>query len=308
MLRAFDPVAPYYERMRRSLLLFIGFSLWANLAWGYELCVVQAVSASKRSFVIRNGKRQGVTAEMSATFVSDDVAVIARAKTVTSQYTQWELANEDGTVPFKVGDIVTYHPSQDYLWSLNPSEARRRYVEELRPQIRHSFLLKGASTRALSETTSNANPNNASRGGIALDALYERLFTPNFAWDAGVRYEREVVNLPAGSLITQRALLMADILYYFDPAESFYDARFYFGLGAGFGQSSTAADGVRQSGTALLLPSAKLGLNLPFDKTWSAVFEGAFESIKTHEKIQNLGYQDTTQSNLRVAVGLRRFF
>lgn len=274
----------------------------------YELMVVQAVSATKKSFVTRNGKRQGVQKDMTATFVSDDIAVIAKALTVTSQFTQWELANTEGAVSFEVGDIITYHPAQEYLWSLNPAEARRKYVEELRPQVRHSVLFKTATTRGLSESTSNAAPASTSRGGVAIDILYERLWSRNFAWDAGVRYEREVVNLTSGSLITQRMMAVADLLFYFDPWDFFYGARFFISGGAGYGQSSTEADGIVQSGNAFLLPSAKIGMALPFNREWDFVAEGAFESLKTSEKLEDNSRQETTQSNLRIAVGLRKYF
>lgn len=272
------------------------------------MMVVQAVSSSKKSFVTRNGKRQGIQKDMTATFVSDDIAVIAKALTVTSQFTQWELVNKEGSVSFEVGSIVTYHPTQEYLWSLNPSEARRRYVEEARPNVRHSVLAKAATTRGLSETTSNAAPASSSRGGVALDVVYERLFTRHFAWDAGIRYEREVINLTGGSLITQRLMAVADVLYYFEPLDFFYDARFFLAGGLGWGQSSTQADGITQSGNAFLLPSAKLGAALPFNKEWDFIIEGAFESVKTSEKLEDKSTQETTQSNLRIGLGLRKFF
>lgn len=294
----------------RAFFQFIGlFLLLGQLsAHAYEMMVIQAVSSSKKSFVTRNGKRQGVTKDMTATFVSDDMAVIARAYTVTSQFTQWELVNKEGAVPFEVGSIVTYHPAQEYLWSLNPSEARRKYVEEVRPRVRHSVLFKVAATRGLSETTSEAAPASSSRGGVAMDFLYERLFTRNFAWDLGFRYEREVINLTGGSLITQRMMGVGDVTYYFDTAESFYSARFFLSMGAGLGQSSSEADGILQSGSALLLPSAKIGVAIPFNRDWDFIAETAFESLKTEEKLDNNTKQDTTQSNLRVALGLRKYF
>lgn len=295
--------------MRQLFLKFLIISLcYSATAEAYEMMVVQAVSSSKKSFVTRNGKRQGIQKDMTATFVSDDIAVIAKALTVTSQFTQWELVNKEGAVSFEVGDIVTYHPAKEYLWALNPSEARQKYVEEVRPQVRHSVLVKAATTRGLSESTSNAAPASASRGGVALDALYERLWTRNFAWDAGVRYEREVINLSGGSLITQRLMAIADLTYYFNPLDYFYGARFFISAGAGYGQSSTEADGVIQSGNVVLLPSAKLGTTLPFNREWDFIMEGAFESLKTSEKLESKQRQETTQSNLRIAFGLRKYF
>jgi len=287
------------------VLLLIAFSLPAK---AYELFVIQAVSATKKTFVTRNGQRQGVVQNMTATFTADDVALIAKAKTVTSQFTQWEVVNPEAQVPFSTGTIVTYHPAQEYLWSLNPEEARRRYITEARPESQRSWLMKGATTRGLTESVSGTTAETTSRGGVAMDVLFEYLFHPNFAWDVGLRYEREIVNLPGGSLITQRAMLVADVLYYLNAIESFYDARFYLGLGFGVGQSSTSADGKIQSGQALLLPAAKLGVSLPVNKKWDFLLESAFETLKTDERLENKTRQATNQTNFRLGVGLRKSF
>ncbi len=216
-------------------------------AFAYELLVVQAVSSSKKTFVTRNGKRQGVVENLTGTFTGNDVALIAKAVTVTSQFTQWQLVNENAKIPFEPGTLVTYHPAQEYIWALNPEAARKKFLKELRPEIKRSWLVKTAMTKGLNETVSGAAPQNTSRGGIALDALYERQYT-NFAWDAGIRYENEVVNLSGGSLTTQRMMAVTDLLYYFDGLDAFYEARVFVAIGMGYGQSSTEADGIRQSG------------------------------------------------------------
>jgi len=276
-------------------------------AFAYELLVVQAVSSSKKTFVTRNGKRQGVVENLTGTFTANDMALIAKAVTVTSQFTQWQLVNDSAQVPFEPGALVTYHPAQEYIWALNPEAARKKYLKLLRPEIKRSWIVKGGMTKGLNETVSGAAPQDTSRGGVALDALYERLFT-NFAWDAGIRYENEVVNLSGGSLITQRMMAVTDLLYYFDALDEFYAARIFIAIGMGYGQSSTDADGIRQSGFALLLPSAKIGLALPFNKEWDFMIESAFETLKSTEELEDKSKQTVNQSNLRIAIGVRKFF
>ena len=276
-------------------------------AFAYELLVVQAVSSSKKTFVTRNGKRQGVVQNLTGTFTSDDMALIAKAVTVTSQFTQWQLANDNAKVPFEPGALITYHPAQEYIWALNPEAARKKYLKELRPEIKRSWIVKGAMTKGLNESVSGAAPQDTSRGGVALDALYERLYT-NFAWDAGIRYENEVVNLSGGSLITQRMMAITDLLYYFDALDEFYAARIFVAIGMGYGQSSTDADGIRQSGFALLLPAAKIGMALPFNKEWDFMIESAFETLKSTEELEDKTKQTVNQSNLRIAIGVRKFF
>ncbi len=290
----------------RFTLTFLILCL-STQAFAYELLVVQAVSSSKKTFVTRNGKRQGVVENLTGTFTSENVALIAKAMTVTSQFTQWQLVNDNAKVPFEPGSMVTYHPAQEYIWALNPEAARKKFLKELRPVVRRSWIVKGAMTKGLNETVSSAAPQNTSRGGVAMDALYERLYN-NFAWDAGIRYENEVVNLSGGSLITQRMMAVTDLLYYFEGLDDFYSARVFIGIGMGYGQSSTDADGIRQSGFALLLPAAKIGMALPFDKEWDFMIESAFETLKSTEELEDKTKQTTNQSNLRIAIGLRRFF
>ncbi len=294
--------------MRFLLALIISAWFLPGASHAYELMVVQAVSASKKSFVTRNGLRQGVVPDVKATFTANDVSVIARARTVTSGFTQWEIVNQEAVVPFKHGDLVTYHPAQEYLWALNPEESRRKAIIRARPPVRRSWLVKAGGTRGLNETVSEVAPQDTSRGGVALDALYEREFNRNFAWDAGVRYERETVNVTGGSLVTQRLMAVGDFLYYFDPMEEFHAARVFFAAGMGIGQSSTTIESVVQSGNALLLPSAKVGMSLPFNQAWEMLVETAFETLKTDEKLESGGRQTVNQSNLRVGLGLRKFF
>jgi hypothetical protein len=305
-LMAFHDLVSYHERMR--LLFMLTIMVFALQAQAYELLVVQTVSSTQKSFITRNGKRQGIMEGMTGTFIANDVAFHAKARTVTSQFTQWEMVNPGTSVPFKVGEIVTYHPAQEYLWALNPEVARQKVIELTQDKPRNSFLVKGAAIRGLNETVSGAPPQSAARAGYAMDALFERLFWRNVAWDAGIRYENEVVNVSGGSLTTERLLVVADLLYYFNPMEHFHGGRIYLGAGTGYGQSSTSSRGVTQSGSAMLMPSGKFGLTLPFSREWDFLTEMAFENLKTDEKLEVPGRQTTNQSNLRIGLGLRRFF
>ncbi len=270
--------------------------------------MIQAVSTSKKTFVTKNGKRQGITPGMTVTFTGENVALIVKAKLVTSSLTQWEVVNPEAIVPFSVGDIISSHPAQEYLWALNPEESRDRYISDLAYKVRSSWIIKTAATRGLSEATTEAVPTDGVRGGVALDILYERFFTPQFSYDVGIRYEREVLSLTNASLITQRMMLLGDFMYHFTPFRQFYESRLFLGLGLGWGQSSTALDGIVQSGTGAVIPSTKIGLSIPLHQKWDMLIEIAHESLRTKEKREDGVLQETTQSNLRFAVGLKKFF
>ena len=291
----------------RLCLILLTF-LFSVQAWAYELIMIQAISQSKKTFITRNGKRQGLIPGMTATFTADDISILARATTVTGGYAQWELVNKDAIVPFEKGAMVTYYHAQEYLWALSPESERRKYIKSQLATPRQSFVFKGALTRGLSESVSDASATNTKRGGFMGEMYYEKDIVYGVAFDLGLRYEREVINYPGASLITKRSLLVADFLYYFNQLQDVINGRLYIGAGLGYGLSNTTTVGLSQSGPVLMLPTVKIGLSLPFNHDWEFLTDGAFESLQTNEEQQDGRKQTTTQTNFKFGFGLRRFF
>lgn len=290
---------------RHLLLYFVLFTAFS--AHAFELIMIQAVSDTKKTFITRNGKRQGVIRGMTGTFTAENVSVLAKAVSVTGNFTQWELINKEALLPFDKGAIVTYYAAEEYLWALTPETERRKYIKSLIPQLRQSWVFKGALTTRLNESVSDAPATTNRRGGFLGELYYERDFYGPFAFDVGFRYEREVINYTGATLITKRALLITDLLYYFDVRE-YFNGRIFIGAGVGYGLSNTSTTGNSQSGPVGILPTAKLGLTLPFTDDWEFVGEGALESIQTSEEQQEGRRQTTTQVNSKFGIGLRRFF
>lgn len=294
-------------RLHHILLCFL--LLIPGLARAYELIVIQGISETKRTFVTRNGRRQGVVQGMTGTFTSENVSLLAKAITVTGQYAQWELVNADAIVPWEKGTMVTWYPAQEYLWALSPESERRKYIKSMIVIPRQSFIFRGAVTRGISESTSGVQAQNPQRGGYLGEIYYERPLTPSFSFDVGFRYEREVVNYTGVSLITQRNLAMLDFIYYFDQFQELLGGgKIYVAGGIGYGLSNTQTVGLSQSGPVGLLPTVKLGLSLPFTKDWDFLFDTAFESLQTREQQEGGKEQSTTQENIRVGFGLRRYY
>src|SRR5690606_8135948 len=94
------------------ILMCLSFS-----AQAFELIVIQAISSSKKTFITRNGIRQGVQVGVTGTFTAENVSVLARAINVTGQFTQWQIINPDAILPYEKGAIVTYYPATEYLWA-----------------------------------------------------------------------------------------------------------------------------------------------------------------------------------------------
>src|SRR6476620_11558686 len=199
----------------RHIILF--FFLFVTVsAHAFELIMVQAISESRKTFITRNGKRQGIQPGMTGTFTADDVSILARAMNVTGGFTQWQIINQDAILPFDKGEIVTYYPATEYIWALAPETERRKYIKSEVPQKRSSLVFKGALTRGLSESVSDVPANSSKRGGYLGEVYYEKDLYYNIAFDFGLRYEREVINYSGASLQTKRSMAIADILYYFD--------------------------------------------------------------------------------------------
>jgi hypothetical protein len=220
--------------MQRILLALV-LLFTAVPALAFELIMIQAVSDTKRTFITRTGKRQGIIIGVTGTFTADDISVLAKAINVSGNFTQWQLINADAILPFEKGKIVTYYPATEYLWALAPESERRKYIKSELPTPKRSWVFKGALTRGLSESVSDAPASSPRRGGFLGEIYYEKDIFYGLAYDLGLRYEREVINYPAASLITRRNLAMADIIYYFDYLRDYIKGRFYLSAGVGYG-------------------------------------------------------------------------
>jgi hypothetical protein len=285
-------------------LLFVTVS-----AHAFELIMVQAISESRKTFITRNGKRQGVQPGMTGTFTADDVSILAKAINVTGGFTQWQIVNTDAILPFEKGAIVTYYPATEYLWALAPESERRKYIKSEVPMSKRSLVFKGAITRGLSESVSDAPANTSRRGGYLAEVYYEKDLYYGLAFDVGLRYEREVINYSGASLQTKRSMAIVDLLYYFEGLRYYIQGgRFYLGAGVGYGLSNTSTVGLSQSGPVSMLPTVRAGISLPFNEEWEFVSDVAFESLNTREEQESGRIQTTTQTNFKVGFGLRKFF
>ena len=294
----------YLHRILLFSFLFLSFT-----AEAYELISIQAVSESKKTFITRNGKRQGVQIGMTGTFTAEDVSLLARVIHTTGQFTQWQIINQDALIPFEKGTIVTFYPATEYIWALAPESERKKYIKSETPDLRRSWIFKGSLSRGISESVSETPANTPRRGGYMGEIYYEKDFYSGLAFDVGLRYENEIINLEGASLLTKRSMAIVDLIYYFNSLRDYISGgRLYIGGGLGYGLSNTSTVGLSQSGPVSMLPTIKLGVSLPFSDVWEFLLDGAFESLNTREEQEGGRIQTTTQTNFKVGFGLRKFF
>lgn len=262
-------------------------------AWAYRLVIIQGISKEKQTFVTRGGKNLGIFEGKNHTFTTDNVSVIAKAITVSREFTQWEIKNDFADVPFRRGERVVMYDTTEHIWALSPAEVQRKLIKTNIFRVKHSFEGHFSFARALSESTSQAIPQNLNRGGYQFDGMYRREFNFNYAYALGLRYSREVLNAPEASFINQRFLGIVEGRYYFDPIGDFYNARIGLTLGFGYGQSRTTTAGQASFGNVVLIPSTKISATFSLDHKKEIDFVGAFESLRIDESFAD-GFDQTT--------------
>lgn len=276
--------------------------------YAFQLVIIQGISNTGQTFVTRNGKKDGVTNEMQATFTSNDVSIIAKAISVTREFTQWEILNNYTEVPFRKGEIVTYYDTKEYLWALTPELQKQKYVKAELYTPRISLAFHTSFLRGLSESTSGSESSPSQRGGIIFEGLVEKELTRNFALAGGIRYAQEIINIDAASLVSTRFLSIAEARYYFNKIQSFYNARVMLGIGLGLGQANLETSGQSSSGDAMILPITKSAIVLPLNKKADLMFEAAFENLRTDLEFEDGTKQNSNNSNLRFGIGYKRYF
>lgn len=266
-----------------TLLIFLFITM---PSYAYELVVIQGVSNSKQTFVIRNtevGDKKVFEGKV-ATFTADNVAIHAKAVTVTNEFVQWEIENDFTDVPFKRGDMVTMHDAREYLWALTPEIKKQKYFKRQTYMARRSFEGQIYLSKGISESVAGTDPQNIDRGGVQLEVALKTEITMSFSMAYGISYARDVVNLPEASMINTRFLGIVEGRYYFDPIIQFYGARVSLGLGLGYGQSRTELLSQVTSGNAVLLPATKISMSFPLEFDREFEFVAAFESLRLDEQ------------------------
>lgn len=269
---------------------------------------IKSVDHNKRSFIVRQGRFDGITQGSTLVFKAEGVSFSAKATAVSRFFSQWDILNKTMTIPIKENDYVVAYKGNEFLWTHNDGVLiTEKHREALREKA--SFLtFKVGFIRGLSESISNVRGEvEVSRNGLTLHAEYTKEITQKFFYGLGFRLENETIDIRAGALKTTRFLLNGTIYYMSSPLHSFYMGRFYTGLGIGFGTSQTRTSVSSQSGTALLLPNIDLGFLFKINEKWSFSLGASVESLATREKLEGIT-QSTDQINLKILGGLHYFF
>ena len=92
------------------LLFFIVLgSTFTQQLYAYEKVIIQGVSKSRKTFVIRRGKGDNYYPDLEARFSTPLINFIARIIEVNREYSQWVILEPGGKVPFEKGHFSTAH-------------------------------------------------------------------------------------------------------------------------------------------------------------------------------------------------------
>lgn len=152
-------------RYLACLLLFSLLALPGQVK-AYELSIIYSVSNTGRSFVTRTGKKDGIFVGKKSTFTANDISLIARAVSVTREFTQWRIENSKTAIPFSKGQVVTMYDTTEYLWALSPEEVKSKYIKSKLFTPRSSLSAHMGLFTGLSSSVSGTEPTSDQRGGL----------------------------------------------------------------------------------------------------------------------------------------------
>ncbi len=287
------------------ILLLIGLLFAAARAYSFELVIIQGLSKSKQTFITRNANpsqsRHKVFQGQKATFTSQNVSLIATAKSVSREFVQWEIVNDYTEVPFQRGEIVTKYDTTEHLWALTPEAAKTKYLKNNLYRPHRSIEGQFAVSRGLSESTTIIDTQNIERGGLQAEASFRYEINYQYSIAYGLRYSRDIINMTDSSLTNTRLLAMVEGRFYFDPIEDFHKIQIGLAIGFGFGQSRTVSDGETTAGNVIIIPSTKIMLMYPINKYYEFETYSAFESLRVEES--NADNVDITTNLTQAKIG-----
>jgi hypothetical protein len=271
-----------------------------------ELIIVQAVSKSGKSFVVRRGAQQGVAIGQESLFSTKDASFTAKVIEVNRFFSLWNLKDNRGAVPFNKGEYVTYTNNIENIWTEIP-KLQLAPKEELVFRQSSEWIARLAYGLTMSESVSEADDDNtANRTSFQFEGVFANRIAVHWEWGVGFRLDRDNATLNESNLDvpTSRYMITAELNYHFaNFARS--DDNMYLGAAIAYGLSNTTVNESISTGTSLVLPIVKLGYIKRVSPSYALVFEGSFEAIAQSESFEDTDTQTTNIVNSKMSIGVR---
>jgi len=294
------------KTLYQCLVLIVSLSFTVEIFADDELVIVQAVSKSGKSFVVRKGAAEGVAIGQESLFTTKDASFTAKVIEVNRFFSLWNLKDDRGAVPFNKGEYVTFTNNIENIWTEIP-KLQFAPKEELVFKQSTQWIARLGYGLAMSESVSDTDENKtASRASFQFEGLFANRVAVHWEWAIGMRFDRDnaTLNEPSLEVPTNRYMLTAELNYHFaNFARS--DDSMYLGAAVAYGLSNTTIDESISTGTSLVLPIIKLGYIKRVSASYALVFEGSVEAIAQSESFEDTEKQTTNIVNSKLSIGVR---
>lgn len=315
----FTKVLGFHRQLLILAIFLMSFS--GSLCAQEEVAIIQTVSESRKSFVIRRGFSNGITPQQEALFTTTKFALMARAVEVNRSYSLWQILEAEAVVPFEKDQFVYFNPSPISLdfgmpnisavaQAGNPEfkEGAQNFSRPIIFKSQSFWSLRVNTSLTLSETVSDvSSANETSRSGFQGELHYHKMFWHNWEFSVGLRIDEETATTKNETtqfdLTTTRTFLVGDLTYILDTFAGM-KGNLYASLGAGIGYSATNISGEVGTGSAMVLPSFRVGYLYNRGEYNGFVIEGIIESLNSSETY-NEGGQESSYVNFKGSIGYR---
>ena len=284
---------------------------YKNKQIGQEsLVIVQSISKTKKTLVLRKGRKDLVSPGMQALISTDKISILAQAKQVSRFYSIWEVADPQAYFPFEVKDYVVFNSSTISLFDQIPSLRKRLNAEIKRRKYvpPPTYVIRGIGSLGIYESVSDTGSSLVDdRLGSQFSIFrYSNVATRlELGFGLRVDLERAVLKAtPRLEIPTNRYLFLSELIYHF-PYLKTKATHFYGGLGLGAGISQTSISGSISSGLAVAIPVMRLGIETIVAKGRSLLVEGVAEGVSMRESFEDGTKQNTNIANLKISVGYK---
>lgn len=283
----------------------------------HHLVVIQKISSTKNSFIIRRGHKDRVFNGQRSLFSSKNISFVARAVNSNREFSQWVLEDKESKVPFKTGEIVTISYSVERVWTEIPKlmtdERYNQILEIEQKQLRKKYSttsdiryqILASKTQGINESTSGSQNNEGERSGNNFKFKLIKPFTETMNWEFGLRYDSDLLTLsdPEVEVESQRYMATAGLQVKFKTLWGISTTP-YASIALGMGKSQSQLNDAVQSGSATLLPSLTVGLDFQMNDTTALLVELSVESINSKESFSDGVEQTTSITSGMLSVGL----
>jgi len=275
-----------------------------------SIVIIQSISSSKKTIVIRKGRKDLISPGMEGLISTDKISILAKARQVSRFYSIWEVVDTEAIFPFEVKDYVVFNSSTVSLFDQIPSLRKRLNAEIKRrnytpPSV---WIIRGTGAMGIYESVSDTTSSIVDDRLGAQFSLYRYHHLANrLELGFGVRLDLEravLKSTPKLEIPTNRYFFLTELLYHF-PYLKTQSTHFYGGIGLGAGYSQTSISESISSGMAVAIPVMRLGLETKITNSRSLLIEGVAEGISMQESFEDGTKQDTNIANLKLSIGLK---